>query len=131
MATGMRDWVNKFLRLLRQEKRYSPHTVSNYRRDLRLITEFLTSRGIESWSALDHQQVRAYVAFRHKLKLSGRTIQRELSSLRAFFGSFSVSSRSRTIQWWVFGPLKPKKNYQRYCMLTKWIGCWPCQPAHR
>ena len=81
----MRDWVNKFLRLLRQEKRYSPHTVSSYQRDLRRITEFLTSRGIESWSALEHQQVRAYVAFRHKSKLSGRTIQRELSSLRAFF----------------------------------------------
>ncbi len=85
MDIGMQDCVNRYLRYLKEEKRYSSHTVSNYQRDLKVFAEFFFRRGIERWSAIDHQQVRGYVAFRHKLMLSGRTIQRELSSLRAFY----------------------------------------------
>ena len=85
MVSEMRDWVNKFIRHLSEEKRYSPHTVSNYQRDLKVFAKFLLGCGIDGWSAIDHRQMRAYVAFRHNSRVSGRTIQRELSSLRAFY----------------------------------------------
>lgn len=81
----MRDWVDRYLRYLREEKRYSVHTVTNYQRDLGVFAEFVSRQGIECWSKIDHQHIRAYVAFRHTVKLSGHTIQRELSSLRAFY----------------------------------------------
>jgi integrase/recombinase XerC len=81
----MQTWVTRFIRFLREEKRYSPHTVNNYQRDLTGFSEYITRCGASSWSDVDYQRIQAYIAFRHKLKLSGRTIQRELCSVRAFY----------------------------------------------
>jgi integrase/recombinase XerC len=81
----MQTWVTRFIRFLREEKRYSPHTVKNYQRDLTGFSEYITRCGASSWSDVNYQRIQAYIAFRHKLTLSGRTIQRELCSVRAFY----------------------------------------------
>lgn len=81
----MQAWVIRFIRFLREEKRYSPHTVSNYQRDLTVFSEYIVRCGTNSWSDVSYQRIQTYIAFRHKLKLSGRTIQRELCSVRAFY----------------------------------------------
>jgi integrase/recombinase XerC len=77
--------VESYLHHLRQEKRYSEHTVMNYGRDLAVFCRFLEDREITQWHEVNNHDVRDYTALRHRSGLSGRSIQRELSTLRSFF----------------------------------------------
>jgi integrase/recombinase XerC len=79
------DSLEAFLRHLAHERRLSPHTLSNYRRDLVRIRDWLARDGRGAWDRLDQQKVRRYVAARHRSGASGKTLQRELSSLRSLF----------------------------------------------
>lgn len=78
-------WVSKYLGHLQNERRLSRHTLDNYARDLHRIVEFCNSENISDWKTLNVHHVRAYVAKRHRVGLSGRSLQRELSALRSFF----------------------------------------------
>ncbi len=63
----------------------SPHTVSNYQRDLLRLSAFCARQRIKDWRAFDVHQARAYVAALHRGGLSGRSIQRFLSAARSFY----------------------------------------------
>jgi len=82
-ATG--DPLEAFLHHLAHERRLSLHTLSNYRRDLERIREWMEREGRGSWEGLTQDTVRRYVAARHRGGASGKTLQRELSSLRSLF----------------------------------------------
>lgn len=77
--------VNRFLQYLRTERRMSPHTITNYQRDLLRLNEFCARQQIGDWRAFDVHQARAYVAALRRSGLSGRSIQRFLSSARSFY----------------------------------------------
>ena len=81
----MTEYLDQFIQMLRSEKYYSPHTCSNYRRDLRQFQAYLARQDIESWQQVDYNQVSAFAAQRHRAGRKSRTIQRELSSIRSFF----------------------------------------------
>ena len=85
MSVELTQQINVFLDHLRVERRLSPHTLSNYRRDSERVLRFCAEQSICHWSELDSHQVRRYAAERHRRGLSGRTIQRELSTLRTLF----------------------------------------------
>jgi len=85
MDRRARQWLDDFLRYLADERRLSAHTLSNYRRDLETIARFCDDAGIGQWNDLGANQVRTYVAQSHRRGLSGRSIQRALSSLRSLF----------------------------------------------
>jgi len=89
------QWLNEFMRYLADERRLSPHTLSNYRRDLQAIARFCDGAGIGRWDDLTATQVRAYVAQSHHHGLSGRSIQRSLSSLRSLFRFLIKQGRLR------------------------------------
>ena len=86
------DLIDKYIEYLRNQKRYSPHTVRNYRVDMRQFSEFLVSKGATQGGrdtytdigAIDCQVIRGYVG-----SLYGRfrrsTISRKLSAVRSFF----------------------------------------------
>lgn len=75
----------RFLGHLANERRVSPHTLSNYRRDLKRIARWRLEQGIQVWSDLRDEAIRRYVAARHRTGIGGRTLARELSALRTFF----------------------------------------------
>ncbi len=79
------QWLSEFLRHLQGERRLSPHTVAAYGRDLQQLLEFCRQRDIASWDALTGAQLRLFVAERHHQGLSGRSLQRLLSAVRAFY----------------------------------------------
>ncbi|MCP4126656.1 MAG: tyrosine recombinase XerC [Gammaproteobacteria bacterium] len=83
--TRLEEWQRRFLHHLQHERRLSPHTIKNYARDLKLIAAWCTEAGLEDWQQLNPHQVRGFVAKRHRSGISGKTIQRELSSLRSLF----------------------------------------------
>ena len=74
-----------FLAHLRDERRFSEHTITAYEHDLDTFLAFCNSQKIETWRAVNAHRIRAYIAFRHRNGMNGRSIQRELSVLRAFY----------------------------------------------
>lgn len=78
-------YLDAFLAHLESERRLSPNTVAGYARDLRFLDEFCRAEGIEEWKKLRGHHVRRFVATCHRKGLSGKSLQRRLSSIRTFY----------------------------------------------
>ena len=61
-STAFEAAIDQYLEELRVARRSSPHTVSNYARDLRAIARSAQSRDIEDWQSLSGDTVRAIIA---------------------------------------------------------------------
>ena len=81
----MNNYLEQFIQTLRSEKYYSPHTCSNYRRDLQRLQAYLEERAIHDWAQVSYNDVSGFAAQRHRQGRKSRTIARELSSTRSFF----------------------------------------------
>jgi integrase/recombinase XerC len=77
--------IEAFARHIGSERRLSPHTLSNYQRDLQQAASLLQERGLDDWSAVNQHEVRALVAMWHRRGKGSTSIQRMLSSLRTFY----------------------------------------------
>jgi integrase/recombinase XerC len=85
LPEAMPDWVNRFLLHLTQERRLSPRTVESYARDLQALLSWLEHQLVRDWRQLSQQQVRHYLAQRHRQGRSPKSLHRELSSLRSLY----------------------------------------------
>lgn len=74
--------VARYLAELAEQRRVSPHTISNYRRDLHKL---LQAAGDVSLAQLQGHQIRRFVAQLHGRGLAGRSLARLLSAWRGFF----------------------------------------------
>lgn len=74
--------VDAYLAHLADERRQSPHTIANYRRDLQKL---LTAAGERPLASLTVHQVRRFIAELHGGGLGGRSLARALSAWRGFF----------------------------------------------
>ena len=63
----------------------SSNTRAAYTRDLNALQSYCRAHEISHWRDLDGRHIRAFVATRHRQGLGGRSIQRNLSAVRAFF----------------------------------------------
>jgi integrase/recombinase XerC len=79
------DLIESFLGHLAHERRLSEQTLIAYRRDLERLNAWLSEAGSLAIEKLDEQAVRQYLAWRHRRGASGKTLQRELSSLRSLY----------------------------------------------
>ena len=84
MQENAQQWIDRFLQHLKTERRLSPHTLTNYQRDLRGVVSYCDSAEVAYWSALDAKHVRAFLAARHRQGIGGRSLARALSTLRSF-----------------------------------------------
>lgn len=78
--------IDVYLNGLAQQRRQSPHTVSNYRRDLTRLCHLaaeLPSGG--ALSSLQAHHIRRFAAQLHARGLSGRSLSRTLSAWRGFY----------------------------------------------
>ena len=80
-----RKRIDGYLRHLGIERRLSPHTATNYARDLRALAEFAEAGALDDWQRIDSQHVRMFAARSHAGGLSPRSVQRRLSAARGFF----------------------------------------------
>jgi integrase/recombinase XerC len=85
MDDAERAWIPRFLGSLRNERRFSPHTVAAYGRDLDTLFEHCAREGVAAWRALDNYHLRSYAAAEHRRGLAPRSVQRRLSAARSFF----------------------------------------------
>lgn len=77
--------VEQFINHLEHERRLSHHTINSYQRDLKQLGRYCDTQALVQWQQLTTRHVRAFVAWRHHQNISGRSLQRELSTLRSFF----------------------------------------------
>jgi integrase/recombinase XerC len=80
-----RTLIDGYLTHLAKERRLSPHTSSNYQRDLVALADFLDRASVRDWKIVDSQHVRMFAARSHAGGLSPRSVQRRLSAVRGFF----------------------------------------------
>lgn len=77
--------LQAFIDYLRGEKRAAMLTQASYQRDLQRIQKYCIEHKISSWQQLDANDVRQYVATRHKNGIGSKTLQRELAAIRSFY----------------------------------------------
>jgi integrase/recombinase XerC len=78
--------IQSFLDYLKFEKRYSEHTFISYETDIRSFFSYLEKNyGRIKLPDITHSLIRSWLAFLKEQKLSSRSINRKISSLRSFF----------------------------------------------
>ncbi|WP_089738131.1 tyrosine-type recombinase/integrase [Chryseobacterium jejuense] len=78
--------LEKFLEYLQYEKRYSPHTITSYKKDLEDFSHFfLRTESSEDISKADKKIIRNFIVDLSENNISKRSINRKLSSLRSFY----------------------------------------------
>jgi integrase/recombinase XerC len=86
-AEILKQDLERFFSYLQSERRYSPHTVSAYRRDIQHFLNCcrLDESQIIHWDDIKQADIRRCVASLHRQGLSGKSLQRWLSSIRSLF----------------------------------------------
>src|SRR5438128_1209593 len=78
--------INKFTDYLRFEKKYSPHTCLSYQNDLISFKDFIdTSYDFSNIAEISHLHIRSWMASLIEQKISPRTLNRKLSTLKSFY----------------------------------------------
>lgn len=78
--------LEKFLEYLALEKRYSPHTITSYKKDLDDFFHFyLRTESSEDITKADKKIIRNFIVELSENNISKRSINRKLSSLRSFY----------------------------------------------
>lgn len=82
---NQKNILQEFFQFLESEKRYSKHTLSAYKRDITSLVLYAENDGCTSWTSITDQTIRSYVASQHRKGMSGKSLQRQLSSIRTLF----------------------------------------------
>lgn len=77
--------AQQFLNYLRDVRQLSPHTLANYRRDLKSLIAFCKNLNIHAPGKIGEADIRQWAATLHRHGLAGSSIQRSLSASRSFF----------------------------------------------
>lgn len=86
-AETLKHDLNRFYSYLESERRYSAHTVSAYRRDIKHLIHGLgcDEAKVINWDEINQADIRQCVAKLHRQGLSGKSLQRWLSTIRSLF----------------------------------------------
>ncbi|MDG2954378.1 tyrosine recombinase XerC [Bisgaard Taxon 10/6] len=86
----MQNALQKYYDYLRIERRLSPYTLLNYRRQLTAVTDMLAQNGIHSWQQVTSSVVRFILAESRKSGLHEKSLALRLSALRRFLAYLVV-----------------------------------------
>tara|TARA_B100000242_G_C43052916_1_gene492053 strand:+ start:4016 stop:4882 length:867 start_codon:yes stop_codon:yes gene_type:complete len=78
-------YLDKFKNYLEAEKKYSILTVNAYTKDLEEFKDYIESSGISFSKNIEYTFIRNWIVFLSKNKISSSSINRKISSLKAYF----------------------------------------------
>ena len=83
----MKHAIEKYLEYLRAVRNSSPHTISNYGKDLSQFLAYLSPPGVHPPAVLNvtHTIIREFVGHLHDQGLEKSSVARKLAALRSFF----------------------------------------------
>ena len=89
--------IDAFLEYLSLEKKYSLHTVTAYKNDLRSFKDFLVSEyDQENFLEVHYPQIRSWIVVLVGENLSNRTINRKISSLKSLYKFLTENKSNRS-----------------------------------
>lgn len=115
MSIPVRDAVGFFHDFIKFEKRFSLHTIKAYTDDLEHFSQFLQAQfAVEQLDQIQPSMIRTWMAAFAVQKITPRTINRKISTLKSFFKyclvrEWIAASPAKTIQ-----VLKTKKRLPTY-----------------
>lgn len=77
-------FIERFIKYLQFEKRFSPHTVLAYQKDLQQFSGFLEQRKL-NFTAADHTHIKSWLVELLDQGADAKTVNRKASSLRTFY----------------------------------------------
>ena len=81
--------IERFIRYIQTEKRYSLHTVNAYKKDLVQFADYILQKyDIDNVLLVETSQIRSYIVDMKECGMENRTINRKISTLRSFFCFF-------------------------------------------
>ena len=105
--------IEKFIEYLRVEKNYSNHTITAYKTDLNNFNDFLIQSGIKTkMENIDYKVIRSWIVKMVNDKISNRTINRKVSSLKSFYKFLIKTDTIKSSPLIVHSPLKQSKKIQ-------------------
>jgi integrase/recombinase XerC len=75
----------RYLRYLKDERRYSPATLDSYQRDLTQFIEFINAINVIDCCDVDSLHIRNFAGSRRRHGISARSLHRSLSAIRGFY----------------------------------------------
>ena len=84
-VSSFSELINAFISFLTTERQLSINTIESYQRDLKKFSKYCTEQNLQNINDVDSHTVRQFIGQLHRKGIGGKTIQRNLSSLRSFF----------------------------------------------
>jgi len=81
----MLDEIERYIKHLIAERNASPHTVSNYGREIRQFMAFAQANGVATWADVTPALLRQWLAALHAQGYVKASVVRRISELRAFY----------------------------------------------
>ena len=81
----MQDALERYVKYLIAERNASPHTVSNYRREIAQFMAFAQGQGVLAWEDVTPALLRQWLALLHSQDYAKASVVRRISELRAFY----------------------------------------------
>ena len=89
--------IDRYLEYINIEKRYSPNTIISYRKDLEDFARFLLdTESIENLQKADKKMIKNFIIHLNNQKLSKRSINRKISTLKSFYNFLLRISEIKT-----------------------------------
>ena len=105
--------ISKFIDYLEKEKKYSPHTITAYTKDLNVFQNFCEVEFDEtSIDQIDYPLIRSWIVSLVESGRSNRTINRKVSVLRSFYNFLLRVEVRETNPLRKHTPLKEEKKLQ-------------------
>jgi tyrosine recombinase XerC len=86
----VQEQVDAYVKHLVAERNASPHTVSNYRREILQFAAFAQARGVQEWPEVTPALLRQWLADLHGRGYVKASVARRISELRAFYSFMRV-----------------------------------------
>ena len=112
------EHLEAYLKYLEYEKRYSPHTIGAYRRDLSGFNRFLSDGGKGS-IVVDLKIIRRWIVALITEKDTSRTVNRKIAALRSYFKYLMKKELINTNPMEKVGTLKIEKNLPTFVVTGK------------
>jgi site-specific recombinase XerD len=86
----VQEQLDAYVKHLVAERNASPHTVSNYRREILQFAAFARARGVNAWPDVTPGLLRQWLADLHARGYVKASVARRISELRAFYSYMRV-----------------------------------------
>jgi len=81
----MKDALKRYVKYLAVERNASPHTISNYRREIAQFMAFAREQGVTGWEQVTPSLLRKWLATLHTQGYVKASVARRVSELRSFY----------------------------------------------